>query len=258
MAAGLSAQTAGRRPRRTQPQKPTFSVQVDSSPTTSSSRRQGQFRSRSDEGRIRDLRGRREAGHLVDDGRHRRARDERAGAAAAAAARRASSCRRRARATTCRAASSCSSSTTCICSSTTPAACASCSRGSRRSWCTTATCSASSRAARRRSPIDMTYDKTRLDEAIKKMAGNELKPTDIINGPSGSEGPSEVRYRAHVAFSTVERAAREPGEGPQSPQGAGVRQRRVRLQSVPGRAPRPDGSELAVRAERVRARRRIR
>jgi VWFA-related protein len=51
--------------------------------------------------------------------------------------------------------------------------------------------------------IDMTYDKTRLDEAIKKIAGNELKPTDIINGPSGAEGPSEVRYRAHVAFSTV-------------------------------------------------------
>jgi VWFA-related protein len=49
----------------------------------------------------------------------------------------------------------------------------------------------------------MTYDKTRLDEAIKKIAGNELKPTDIINGPSGAEGPSEVRYRAHVAFSTV-------------------------------------------------------
>jgi VWFA-related protein len=51
--------------------------------------------------------------------------------------------------------------------------------------------------------IDMTYDKTRLDEAIKKMAGNELKPSDIINGPSGAEGPSEVKYRAHVAFSTV-------------------------------------------------------
>jgi VWFA-related protein len=51
--------------------------------------------------------------------------------------------------------------------------------------------------------IDMTYDKNRLDEAIKKIAGNELKPTDIINGPSGAEGPSEVRYRAHVAFSTV-------------------------------------------------------
>src|SRR4051812_15215166 len=51
--------------------------------------------------------------------------------------------------------------------------------------------------------IDMTYDRTRLDEAIKKIAGSELKPTDIINGPSGAEGPSEVRYRAHVAFSTV-------------------------------------------------------
>src|SRR3954467_6551193 len=51
--------------------------------------------------------------------------------------------------------------------------------------------------------VDMTYDKTRLDEAIKKIAGSELKPTDIINGPSGAEGPSEVRYRAHVAFSTV-------------------------------------------------------
>ena len=51
--------------------------------------------------------------------------------------------------------------------------------------------------------IDMTYDKNRLDEAISKIAGNELKPTDIINGPSGAEGPSEVRYRAHVAFSTV-------------------------------------------------------
>ena len=52
--------------------------------------------------------------------------------------------------------------------------------------------------------VDMTYDRSRLDEAIKKIAGNELKPTDIINGPSGAEGPSEVRYRAHVAFSTVE------------------------------------------------------
>ena len=51
--------------------------------------------------------------------------------------------------------------------------------------------------------IDMTYDRSRLDEAIKKIAGSELKPSDIIQGPSGAEGPSEVRYRAHVAFSTV-------------------------------------------------------
>src|SRR5438552_2377913 len=51
--------------------------------------------------------------------------------------------------------------------------------------------------------IDMTYDRNRFEEAIKKMAGNGLKPSDIIQGPSGAEGPSEVRYRAHVAFSTV-------------------------------------------------------
>jgi VWFA-related protein len=51
--------------------------------------------------------------------------------------------------------------------------------------------------------IDMTYDRMRLEEAIKKIAGNELSPSDIIQGPSGSQGPSEVRYRAHVAFSTV-------------------------------------------------------
>src|SRR5438034_1638745 len=51
--------------------------------------------------------------------------------------------------------------------------------------------------------VDMTYDKSRLDESIKKIAGSELKPSDIIQGPSGAEGPSEVRYRAHVAFSTV-------------------------------------------------------
>ncbi len=50
---------------------------------------------------------------------------------------------------------------------------------------------------------DLTYDRSRLDEAIKKIAGNELRPDEIIQGPSGAEGPSEVRYRAHVAFSTV-------------------------------------------------------
>jgi len=50
----------------------------------------------------------------------------------------------------------------------------------------------------------MTYDKGRFQELIKKITGNELKPEDIINGPSGPGGPTEVRYRAHVAFSTVE------------------------------------------------------
>lgn len=51
--------------------------------------------------------------------------------------------------------------------------------------------------------IDMTYDRTRLDEAIKKITGSELKPSDIIQTSSGAQGPTEVRYRAHVAFSTL-------------------------------------------------------
>ena len=52
--------------------------------------------------------------------------------------------------------------------------------------------------------IQMTYDKNRLQDAIKKMTGNELKPQEIINSSSGPGGPSEIRYRARVAFSTVE------------------------------------------------------
>jgi VWFA-related protein len=51
--------------------------------------------------------------------------------------------------------------------------------------------------------IDMTYDMKRLDEAMKKITGGGLKPSDILEGGSTSEGPSEVRYRAHVAFSTA-------------------------------------------------------
>src|SRR5262249_45364149 len=53
---------------------------------------------------------------------------------------------------------------------------------------------------------DMTYDRKRFDEAIKKIAGSGLKPSEIINMGSGSEGPTELRYNAHVAFSTMEEA----------------------------------------------------
>jgi len=51
--------------------------------------------------------------------------------------------------------------------------------------------------------IDMTYDRKRLTEALNKISGNGLKPSDIVETPDGSQGPPEVRYRAHVAFSTV-------------------------------------------------------
>jgi len=51
--------------------------------------------------------------------------------------------------------------------------------------------------------IDMTYDRRRLDEAIGKVAGGGLAPSDVIGTPGGSQGPPEVRHRAHVAFSTA-------------------------------------------------------
>src|SRR5207253_5414050 len=51
--------------------------------------------------------------------------------------------------------------------------------------------------------IDMTYDHKRLEEAISKISGAGLKPSEIIETPDGSQGPPEVRYRAHVAFSTA-------------------------------------------------------
>jgi VWFA-related protein len=51
--------------------------------------------------------------------------------------------------------------------------------------------------------VDMTYDRKRLDEAISKISGAGLKPNEIIETPDGQQGPPEVRYRAHVAFSTA-------------------------------------------------------
>ena len=51
--------------------------------------------------------------------------------------------------------------------------------------------------------IDLTYDRQVLDSAIKKITGNGLSPNDIIEGGETSQGPSEVRYRANVAFSTA-------------------------------------------------------
>jgi VWFA-related protein len=48
--------------------------------------------------------------------------------------------------------------------------------------------------------IDPTYDRRILDDSIKKITGNGLRPSDVIQGAEGAEGPSEVRYRAHVAF----------------------------------------------------------
>jgi VWFA-related protein len=50
--------------------------------------------------------------------------------------------------------------------------------------------------------VQLTYDARRLDEAINKIMGSELKPDEIING-AGQNGLAELRWRAHVAMSTV-------------------------------------------------------
>src|SRR4030095_10412240 len=51
--------------------------------------------------------------------------------------------------------------------------------------------------------IDLTYDRALLDDAINRISGNGLKPTEIIKGQKGADGPVELRYRAHVAFTTA-------------------------------------------------------
>ncbi|MBA3297760.1 MAG: VWA domain-containing protein, partial [Acidobacteria bacterium] len=51
--------------------------------------------------------------------------------------------------------------------------------------------------------IPLSYDRRRLDEAMKKIAGNGLKPQEILEAPEGADGPAELKYRAHVAFSTA-------------------------------------------------------
>ena len=51
--------------------------------------------------------------------------------------------------------------------------------------------------------IDATYDLKRLDEAINKISGAGLKPSEILDVPEGADGPPEVKYRANVAFSTA-------------------------------------------------------
>ena len=57
--------------------------------------------------------------------------------------------------------------------------------------------------------IDLTYDRRRLTEAIKKISGAGLAPKDILDVPQGQQGPPEVRHRAHVAFSTAQDMMRQ-------------------------------------------------
>jgi VWFA-related protein len=51
--------------------------------------------------------------------------------------------------------------------------------------------------------IQLTYDRQVLDSAIERISGGGLKPKEIIEGAQGPNGPTELRHRAHVAFSTA-------------------------------------------------------
>ena len=51
--------------------------------------------------------------------------------------------------------------------------------------------------------IDLTYDRKRIDEALKKISGGGLQPKEIVEAPQGQDGNPEIRYRANVAFSTA-------------------------------------------------------
>jgi VWFA-related protein len=51
--------------------------------------------------------------------------------------------------------------------------------------------------------VDMTYDRNRIDSAIEKIVGHALKPSEIVESAPGMHGPSELRHRVHVAFSTM-------------------------------------------------------
>jgi VWFA-related protein len=57
--------------------------------------------------------------------------------------------------------------------------------------------------------INLTYDRKRLTEAAEKLSGNALTSKDIVDVPTGSQGPPEVRHKAHVAFSTARDVIRQ-------------------------------------------------
>jgi len=49
----------------------------------------------------------------------------------------------------------------------------------------------------------LTYDRQVLESSIKRVTGSGLRPEDLIKTVQTSQGPAELRYRAHVAFSTA-------------------------------------------------------
>ena len=49
----------------------------------------------------------------------------------------------------------------------------------------------------------LTYDRQVLESAITRVTGSGLTPREIVEGMQTSQGPTELRHRAQVAFATV-------------------------------------------------------
>jgi VWFA-related protein len=49
----------------------------------------------------------------------------------------------------------------------------------------------------------LTYDRQVLEHAISRITGGALKAKEILSSAWSSQGPTEVRHRAHVAFETL-------------------------------------------------------
>jgi VWFA-related protein len=49
----------------------------------------------------------------------------------------------------------------------------------------------------------LTYDRQVLEHAISRITGSALKAKEILSSAWSSQGPTEVRHRAHVAFETL-------------------------------------------------------
>lgn len=49
----------------------------------------------------------------------------------------------------------------------------------------------------------LTYDRKVLEDAVERVTGGALRPDEILKSSWGSQGPLEVRHRAHVTFETL-------------------------------------------------------
>ncbi len=79
--------------------------------------------------------------------------------------------------------------------------------------------------------IDLTYDRKRLDEAIKKISGAGLKPEGHLDAGRLAGPARSPLSRARGVFDRLRHHA-EPRAGPQPAQGVHLRQQRLRLRSV--------------------------